>query len=86
MDIMLGHVSRQSESWSMGHSRLIVRHTLTPWIAEQWGWSAALGTVAFAGGLLWLWDQGMGCASSLPIPELVGVRGMGGLEFFGRRC
>ena len=31
--------------------------TLTPWIAEQWGWSAALGAaalVAIAGGAMWL--------------------------------
>jgi MFS transporter, ACS family, glucarate transporter len=31
--------------------------TLTPWIAEQWGWSAALGAaalVAIAGGVMWL--------------------------------
>lgn len=32
--------------------------TVTPWIAEQWGWPLSLGTaalVAVLGGLLWLW-------------------------------
>ena len=31
--------------------------TVTPWIAEQWGWPLSLGTaalVAILGGLLWL--------------------------------
>lgn len=32
--------------------------TVTPWIAEQWGWPLSLGTaalIAIIGGLLWLW-------------------------------
>lgn len=32
--------------------------TLTPWLADQFGWSAALGTAALmacCGGILWLW-------------------------------
>jgi len=40
--------------------------TVTPWIAEQWGWPLSLGTaalVAIIGGLLWLWiDPGKGLA------------------------
>ena len=31
--------------------------TVTPWLAQQWGWTAALGTaalVALIGGVLWL--------------------------------
>jgi ACS family glucarate transporter-like MFS transporter len=31
--------------------------SLTPWIADQWGWSAALSTaalVAVAGGAMWV--------------------------------
>ena len=40
--------------------------TLTPWIAEQWGWPISLGIaalVAAIGGLLWLWiDPGKGLA------------------------
>ena len=49
-----------------------VSPTLTPWIAEQWGWSAAFGTaalVAFAGSLLWLWIRpGDGLRQTPPIP------------------
>ncbi|MFN3682092.1 MAG: MFS transporter, partial [Nitrospira sp.] len=32
--------------------------SLTPWIAEQWGWPFSLSVaalIAFAGGLIWLW-------------------------------
>lgn len=32
--------------------------TLTPWLADQFGWSAALGTaagIALLGGIMWLW-------------------------------
>ena len=38
--------------------------TLTPWIANQWGWPLSLGTaalIALIGGILWLWiDPGKG--------------------------
>ncbi|MBI3355373.1 MAG: MFS transporter [Nitrospirae bacterium] len=40
--------------------------TLTPWIAQQWGWPASLGTaasIALIGGIMWIWiDPGKGLA------------------------
>lgn len=38
--------------------------TLTPWLADQWGWPVSLGTaaaIALLGGVMWLWiDPGKG--------------------------
>jgi ACS family glucarate transporter-like MFS transporter len=34
-----------------------VSPTITPWIADQWGWPVSLATaafIAFLGGILWL--------------------------------
>ncbi len=43
--------------------------TITPWIAEQWGWPVSLlvgALIALLGGLLWLWiDPGKGLRSSV---------------------